>query len=85
MAGRARGPAVSPATVGRVVQALDWRQKKCPRLDERDIAHARALRVAFVEAVQTQDSTCFKFVDETSTNLTYGRRYSHAEGGQRTH
>ena len=78
-------PAVSPATVGRAVQALDWRQKKCPRLDERDIAYARALRAAFVEAVQIQNFTCFKFVDETSTNLTYGRRYSRAEGGQRAH
>ena len=45
----------------------------------------RALRAAFLEAVQGEDFTCFKFVDETSTNLTYGRRYARAEGGQRTH
>jgi hypothetical protein len=43
------------------------------------------LRAAFLEAVQGQDFTCFKFVDETSTNLTYCRRYARAEGGQRAH
>ena len=45
----------------------------------------RALRAAFLEAVQSEDFTCFKFVDETSTNLTYCRRYARAEGGQRGH
>ena len=45
----------------------------------------RALRAAYLEALQTEDFTRFKFVDETSTNLTYGRRYARAEGGQRTH
>jgi len=43
----------------------------------------RALRAAFLEAVQTEDFTRFTFVDETSTNLTYCRRYARAEGGQR--
>jgi len=41
------------------------------------------LRRAFVEAVQEYDFTRFKFVDETSTNLTYARRYGRALGGQR--
>jgi len=45
----------------------------------------RSLRAAFVEAVQTEDFTCFKFVDETSTNLTYCRRYARAEGRQSAH
>ena len=45
----------------------------------------RDLRAAFIEAVQGEDFTCFKFVDETSTNLTYCRRYARAEGGQRAH
>ena len=45
----------------------------------------RGLRTAFVRAVQTEDFTRFKFVDETSTNLAYGRRYARAEGGQRAH
>jgi len=45
----------------------------------------RALRAAFLEAVQGEDFTRFKFVDETSTNLTYCRRYARAEGGQRAH
>ena len=45
----------------------------------------RALRAAFLEAVQAEDFTCFKFVDETSTNLTSCRRYARAEGGARAH
>ena len=45
----------------------------------------RALRRDFVEAVQNEDFTCFKFVDETSTNLIYCRHYARAEGGQRVH
>ena len=45
----------------------------------------RALRAAFGETVQTKDFTRFKFVDETSTNRTYCRRYARAEGGQRVH
>ncbi len=45
----------------------------------------KALRAAFLEAVQNEDFTCFKFVDETSTNLTYCRRYARAAGGQRAH
>ena len=45
----------------------------------------RDLRRAFVEALQHEDFTRFKFVDETSTNLTYCRRYARAEGGQRAH
>ena len=45
----------------------------------------RTLRAAFVEAVQAEDFTRFKFMDETSTNLTYCRRYARAGGGQRAH
>ena len=45
----------------------------------------RALRAAFVAAVQAEEFTYFKFVYETSTNLTYCRRYARAEGGQRAH
>ena len=52
---------------------------------ERDTERVRALRRAFVETLQSEDFTCFKFVDETSTNLTYCRRYARAEGGQRAH
>jgi len=43
----------------------------------------RALRQAFVQAVQAHDVRRFHFVDETSTNLTYCRRYGRAPGGQR--
>ncbi len=41
------------------------------------------MRGAFIEALQHQDFTRFIFVDETSTNLTYARRYGRAPGGQR--
>ncbi len=42
-----------------------------------------ALRGLFVERVQQEDVTRFIFVDETSTNLTYCRRYGRALGGAR--
>lgn len=60
-------------------------KKKSVHAAERDTERVRALRAAFLEAVQSEDFTCFKFVDETSTNLTYCRRYARAEGGQRAH
>lgn len=41
------------------------------------------MRGAFVEAIQDLDFTRLHFVDETSTNLTYARRYGRAPGGQR--
>ena len=59
-------------------------KKKSVHAAERD-TELRALRATFLEARQTENVTCFKFVDETSTNLTYGRRYARAEGGQRAH
>ncbi|MGI4862847.1 MAG: IS630 family transposase [Janthinobacterium lividum] len=43
----------------------------------------KALRREFVEAIQYEDVTRFKLVDETSVNLTYTRRYGRAPGGQR--
>lgn len=36
-----------------------------------------------MEAIQQEDVTRFVFVDETSTNLTYCRRYGRAPDGQR--
>ncbi len=58
-------------------------KKKSVHAAERDTGRVVALRAAFVEAVQAEDFACFKFVDETSTNLTYCRRYARAQGGQR--
>ena len=58
-------------------------KKKSVHAAERDTRRVVALRRAFVEALQSEDVTCFKFVNETSTNLTYCRRYARAEGGQR--
>ncbi|MGI4831978.1 MAG: IS630 family transposase [Janthinobacterium lividum] len=42
-----------------------------------------ALRREFLEAIQHEDVTRFKFVDETGVNLTYTRRYGRAVGGRR--
>jgi hypothetical protein len=53
-------------------------KKKSVHAAERGTERVRALRAAFLEAVQNEDFTCFKFVDETSTNLTYCRRYARA-------
>jgi len=41
------------------------------------------LRQLFVEAMQEEDFTRFVFVDETSTHLTYCRRYGRAPAGRR--
>lgn len=41
------------------------------------------LRAAFLEAMQQVDVTRLKFVDETSSNLAYTRRYGRAPGGRR--
>ena len=38
---------------------------------------------AFLEGLPGQDVARFKFVDETSVNLTYARRYGRAPGGRR--
>ena len=43
----------------------------------------KRLRRAFIEALQSEDVTRFKFVDETGVNLTYTRRYGRAPGGRR--
>ena len=50
---------------------------------ERDTERVKRLRQAFIEAIQSEDVTRFKFVDETSVNLTYARRYGRAPGGRR--
>jgi len=43
----------------------------------------RGLHQAFLEALPGEDARRFKFVDETSVNLTYTRRYGRATGGRR--
>ena len=58
-------------------------QKKSLHAAERDTERVRRLRQNFLEAIQQEDSTRFKFVDETSVNLTYTRRYGRAPGGRR--
>jgi len=58
-------------------------QKKSRHAAERDTGRVKGLRQAFIEALQQEEVTRFKFVDETSVNLTYTRRYGRARGGQR--
>lgn len=41
------------------------------------------MRGAFLEAIEGEDVTRFKFVDEAGVNLTYTRRYGRAVGGGR--
>lgn len=43
----------------------------------------KTLRRDFLEVLPGQDVARFKFVDETSVNLTYTRRNGRAPGGQR--
>jgi transposase len=43
----------------------------------------KGLRRAFLEALPGEDVRRFKFVHETSVNLTYTRRYGRALGGRR--
>ncbi len=57
--------------------------KKSLHAAERDTERVVGLRKEFVEALAGADFTRFVFVDETSTNLTYCRRYGRAPGGQR--
>ncbi len=58
-------------------------QKKSIHAAERDTERVVALRRLFLEAIQQEDVTRFVFVDETSTHLTYCRRYGRAPAGQR--
>ena len=58
-------------------------KKKSVHAAECDTERGRNLREEFVEALQHESFTCFKFVGDTSTDLTYCRRYARAEGGQR--
>ena len=60
-------------------------KKKSVHAAECDTERGRNLREEFVEALQHESFTCFKFVGDTSTDLTYCRRYARAEGGQRVH
>ena len=68
---------------GRRWNAWAGAEKKSTHARERDTERVIALRRLFVESVQVEDFTRFVFVDETSTNLTYCRRYGRAPAGQR--
>ena len=55
-------------------------KKSSFHIAERDTKRVRTLRTALVEAVQAENFTCFRFMDETSTNLTHCCRYARAKG-----
>ena len=61
------------------MERLGWGRKKSVRAAERAVA----LRRLFIEAIQQEYVTRFVFVDETSTNLIYCRRYDRAPAGRR--
>ena len=60
-------PDVGRATLGQAVQALDGWPKKGVHATERGTKRVIALRDTLVETLQTQDFTCFKFVDVMRT------------------
>lgn len=74
---------MSPATQKRAVQAFELETKKIIHATGRGTERVKSLRAASSETVQAADFTYFKFVDKTSTDLTYCRRCARAEGGQR--
>ncbi len=58
-------------------------KEKSVHAAERDTERVKALRGAFLEAIQGEDFTRFKFVGEAGVNLTYTRCYGRAVGGRR--
>ena len=79
----AGGPSLQRTAVWQAVERLGWGRKKSIHAAERAPERVVALRRLFVEAMQEEDVTRFVFVDETSNNLTYGRRYGRAPAGRR--
>ena len=67
------------------MEKLGWKRKKSIRAVERGTERVVALRRLLVETVPEEDFTRLIFVDETSTTLTYYRRYGLAPDGQRLH
>ena len=79
----AGGPSLQRTAVWQAVERLGWGRKKSIHAAERNTERVVALRRLFVEATQEEDVTRFVFVDETSTTLTYCRRYGRAPAGRR--
>ncbi|WP_226930190.1 IS630 family transposase [Hymenobacter siberiensis] len=80
---RPAAPRCSARPCGRPWNAWAGDAKKSVHAAERDTARVVALRRLFIEAIQEEEVTRFVFVGETSTNLTYCRRYGRAPAGQR--
>ena len=78
----ADGPLLSRTSTWRAVERLGWGRKKSVHAAERDTERVVALRRLFLEAVQQEDVSRFVFVDETSTNLSYCRRYGRVPTGR---
>ena len=64
------------------MERLGWGRKKSVHAAERDTERVVTLRRLFLEAVQQENVSRFVFVDETSTNLSYCRRYSRSTGAR---
>ena len=77
----AGGPSLQRTAVWQAVDHLGWGRKKRVHVAERDTERVVTLRRLFVKTMQEKDIARFVFVDETSTNLTYGRRYDRAPAG----
>lgn len=81
---KAGGPTLSISSLWHAVKALGWsRKKKSLHAAERDTERVAGLRRQFLEDLQGEDFTRLVFLDETSTNLSYTRRYGRAPGGKR--
>jgi len=67
----------------RATESLGWGRKKSTHVAERDTARVVGLRRLFLKTLSQEDVTRVVFVDETSTKLTYCRRYGRAPAGRR--
>jgi len=73
---------VSPATMSRAIQRLDWtRKKKTLRASEQKEAE----RIAWREQVQTLDAGKLIFIDECGSNIALTRLYARSPRGRRVY
>ncbi len=78
----AGGPVLGTSAIWRACERLGWKRKSV-HAAERDTERVVALRKEVVEALAREYFTHFVFVDETSANLPYCRRYGRAPDGKR--
>jgi len=74
------GAKVSPSTIGRAIQRLQWtRKKKSIEASERKEEE----RQRFREQTKDTDANKFRIIDETGSNLALTRLYARAPRGKR--